>query len=126
MNSITFLAAPAVQSWPKRYALYPLWLQRLCREADIVLGNPCFIYFSPMTLTSLFLLSVSCGNGRVTTAVGAKRYWEPLVTDLHSGGQGRLVAFFSPRLGHTSAATLTTEQPYLSMHCSPMGLEKMA
>ena len=62
----------------------------------------------------------SWGVGRVATAAGTRWCWEPLVTDLHSGGQDWIQSFFCPpRQGQSSAAILATEQPSLGTALLP-------
>ena len=39
------------------------------------------------------LLSKSCGYERVAMAAGVRWYWDPLVTDQHTNGEGKMVAF---------------------------------
>ena len=40
-----------------------------------------------------FFLKKSYGDGRVASVAGIRWCWEPLATDLHIGGQGRMVVF---------------------------------
>ena len=87
------------------------------------MGNSQLPYQSPRNFQCNSASSTthkSWGDGRVATVAGIRWCWEPLVTDLHLGGQDWIQSSScSLRQGQSSAAVPATEQPSLGTALLP-------